>query len=494
MRRAYCFENRGDEACGDCRHTAKHQSHPIECLEHWREKHGDGEPHRHLITDRTAYFNVLGKANVPCEFCPEDAPLHLNQKLLAVHQLRDHDQDLEMADNPPRNDKPQSKKRDDLITRGHCCSLCDGDFSQTELPVHMREQHPERTYACKFCDEIMIDDNRNTHLKEHMKRLLDKRPTDGRFQIEIPDNPYTMMAKHYAAKYPVSQSLMGLNDTWKFFTTKTDAEKEETLTAEIRRRKARAVYSELEAANVTDEEADIQAEIDNIPQDPDMIQNFRAHWKAFTVEQLEAGASLTSTCGCDVPNPPTTFQTWISHIQACHAYSPVKCKCGRVYAESGLTIHREMGCALQHKRDILVQHQNRFGRLWYQHLNMHCPCDKSPSKLAKQYNHVKAEHPDAEWVCPVCRNTVKASGYDDHVQQCQTIAAAIPDIPGATPIPVWINKQSGRAYDLFDQTRPNPTQFGWQKVILICCGKAFASDTILGNHKPVHGFFFNYVA
>ncbi|KDN61062.1 hypothetical protein CSUB01_01827 [Colletotrichum sublineola] len=90
-------EDRGQESCDDCRFIAKQRRLSVEYLHHWLEKHGDHPIDKDSVGDVSIFLEVFGEGYFPCDFCPEDADLHCDQKALAIHQTRKHHDEPEIA-------------------------------------------------------------------------------------------------------------------------------------------------------------------------------------------------------------------------------------------------------------------------------------------------------------------------------------------------------------------------------------------------------------
>ncbi|KAK2021681.1 hypothetical protein LX32DRAFT_711964 [Colletotrichum zoysiae] len=93
-------EDRGPEPCDECRSLDKEtMCDSVESLHHWLEKHGDHPIHTILCYDVYAFHDFLEDNSVhPCDFCPEGAALHIDQKALAIHQEREHYDEPEIDD------------------------------------------------------------------------------------------------------------------------------------------------------------------------------------------------------------------------------------------------------------------------------------------------------------------------------------------------------------------------------------------------------------
>ncbi|TQN64728.1 hypothetical protein CSHISOI_10713 [Colletotrichum shisoi] len=156
------IENRGYELCADCHNLIADHGHLIDFLYHWTEKHGDAmiygeiKINPQLIPDMETYAEYLEDAEVVCDFCTEDDPLHMDEKALAIHQKRQHAIEIDQ----------QSGIQPCWVAE--CGTITD------DIMTHMSEAHGATHFHCAYCQqksgthEFHLVEQKKTHLTSHL--------------------------------------------------------------------------------------------------------------------------------------------------------------------------------------------------------------------------------------------------------------------------------------------------------------------------------------
>ncbi|OBR07316.1 hypothetical protein CH63R_08837 [Colletotrichum higginsianum IMI 349063] len=301
------IENRGPDMCPDCYTIAASYKDLVECIHHWTEKHGEEMAvHSSLVPDMEAFEEYLQDADVVCEFCPEDGPLHMDQRSLAIHQKRQHDDNMGQASAPGLDP----------------CMVPGCDTMLDNIGNHMNDKHADTHFHCEYClrktgtSQYHLRESRATHLVSHIADF--PRDPSRNYDPVVRQEPllmYLQLENDRQAANTRGEIGTALRKAWKTLQDDTDEEKAIKINKAYRMAMGRQTAPQKDRAFVSGDEALIRAEIANVPETGNE-EAARGHWMTISVQDMQDAASGNQTrlCDCQINNN-MALKDWIAHFK-----------------------------------------------------------------------------------------------------------------------------------------------------------------------------------